>query len=143
MKHFVRGSQGCCLVWERYWKMAGGSKPARDTTLPINVTVPNPVLLSDEQVRRFITDGYLQLDCGLPAEVHEAIYDKLQWILHEEGNPGNNILPAVPEMQQVLDSPVIRGALASILGPDYVLHPHRFVHNIEPAERTEEELRIG
>ncbi len=123
--------------------MAGGSKPARDTTLPINVTVPNPVLLSDEQVRRFITDGYLQLDCGLPAEVHEAIYDKLQWILHEEGNPGNNILPAVPEMQQVLDSPVIRGALASILGPDYVLHPHRFVHNIEPAERTEEELRIG
>lgn len=111
--------------------------------MPINATVPNPVLLSDEQVRRFITDGYLQLDCGLPAEIHEAIYDKLQWILHEEGNPGNNILPAVPEMQQVLDSPVIRGALSSILGTEYVLHPHRFVHNIEPAERTEEGLRLG
>ena len=100
-------------------------------------------LLNDEQVRRFITDGYLQLNCGLPAETHRTIYNKLQWILHEEGNPGNNILPAVPEMQQVLDSPVIRGALASVLGPNYVLHPHRFVHNIEPAERTAEGLVIG
>ncbi len=101
------------------------------------------VLLNDEQVRRFIADGYLQLNCGLPAEVHAEIYDKLQWILHEEGNPGNNILPAAPEMQRVLDSPVVRGALESVLGPNYVLHPHRFVHNMEPSERTGDEIRVG
>src|SRR5579871_4201418 len=126
-----------------HWKGAGGRKSAQRRTMPLNAPTSASVLLSDEQVRRFITDGYLQLDCGLPAEVHAAIYDKLQWILHEEGNPGNNILPAVPEMQRVLDSPVIRGALAGVLGPNYVLHPHRFVHNIEPAERTEEGTRIG
>lgn len=107
------------------------------------ISKPDPILLTDAQVARFITDGYLQFDCGLPAALHAAIYEKLQWILHEEGNPGNNILPAVPELQQVLDSPVVRGALAGILGPDYVLHPHRFVHNIEPAERTAEGLQIG
>jgi len=100
-------------------------------------------LLTDEHVRRYITDGYLQLNCGLSEAVHGTIYRKLQWILHEEGNPGNNILPAVPEMQQVLDSPVIQGALTSILGRNYVLHPHRFVHNIEPAERIDGELKIG
>jgi HEAT repeat protein len=101
------------------------------------------VLLSDEQMRRFVVDGYLRLDCGLPPELHEAIYNRLQYVLHQEGNPGNNILPAVPEMQQVLDSPVISGAIASILGPEYVLHPHRFVHNIEPAERDAEGVHIG
>ena len=58
----------------------------------------DPILLIDDQVRRFITDGYLQLDCRVPADVHASIYAKLQWILHEEGNPGNNILPAVPEI---------------------------------------------
>lgn len=111
--------------------------------MPLTNLAPPHILLKDEQVRRFVTDGYLSLDCGLPAELHATIYERLQWILHEEGNPGNNILPAVPEMQQVLDSPVIRGALTSVLGPNYVLHPHRFVHNMEPAERAEGEAHIG
>jgi HEAT repeat protein len=100
-------------------------------------------LLSDEEMRRFIVDGYLVLQSGVPPAVHDAVYRKLQWILHEEGNPGNNILPAVPEMQLVLDSPRIKGALASVLGPGYVLHPHRFVHNIEPADRTAPEPQVG
>jgi hypothetical protein len=68
----------------------------------------------------------------------------LQWVLHQEGNPGNNILPAVPEMQIVLDSPVVRGALTSVLGRNYVLHPHRFVHNNEPGgEITAEGAKTG
>lgn len=100
-------------------------------------------LLSDTEMRRFLTDGYLILNADVPAEVHAAIYRKLQWILHEEGNPGNNILPAVPEMQQILDSPRIRGALASVLGPKFVLHPHRYVHNNEPGEQTPEGGKMG
>src|SRR5438128_12609837 len=76
-----------------------------ETAMPLNPATPDRILLTDEQVRRFITDGYLQLDCGLPAEVHATIYDKLQWVLHEEGNPGNNILPAVPALIELLDHP--------------------------------------
>ncbi|MCX6379253.1 MAG: HEAT repeat domain-containing protein [Armatimonadetes bacterium] len=102
-----------------------------------------PILLSDEEVSRFITDGYLILDCGLPETLHARIYERLQWVFGKEGNPGNNILPAVPEFQQVLDSPRIQGALMSVLGSDYILHPHRFVHNNEPGKRTEEGELIG
>ena len=100
-------------------------------------------LLSDDEVRRFITDGYLKLAPDVPADVPPRIDERLLWVLRNEGNPGNNILPAVPEMQTVLDSPVVRGALESVLGPNYVLHPHRFAHTIEPAELTEEGLKVG
>ena len=102
------------------------------------------VLLTDEQVRRFVTDGYLVLNANLAPEVHEGIYNRLQWVLQQEGNPGNNILPAVPEMQLVLDSPAVRGALTSVLGRNWVLHPHRFAHNNEPGgEITAEGARTG
>jgi hypothetical protein len=102
-----------------------------------------PIPLCDAQVRRFITDGYLLLNADLPATVHEVIYRKLQQVLNEGGNPGNNVLPAVPEMQQILDSPTVRGALAGVLGPNYVLHPHRYVHNNEPGEQTSEGPKVG
>lgn len=98
------------------------------------MTASAPRLLTDDEVRRFITDGFLILSPDVPGSVHERIDERLLWLLHKEGNPGNNVLPIVPEMYEVLNSPVIRGALASILGPDYVMHPHRYVHNNEPGK---------
>ncbi len=103
-----------------------------------------PKLLSVDQVRRFITDGFLVLSPDVPASVHERIDERLLWMVHKESNPGNNVLPMVPEMYEVLNSSVIRGALASVLGPDYVLHPHRFVHNNEPGKIDESgAARVG
>jgi len=93
-----------------------------------------PTLLSDDAVRRFITDGFLILTPDVPAFVHERIDERLLWMVHKESNPGNNVLPMIPEMYEVLNSSVVRGALTGILGPDYVLHPHRFVHNNEPGK---------
>lgn len=105
---------------------------------------PNRVqLLSDEQISRFITDGFLILQPDVPAEVHERIDERLLWMVHKEQNPGNNVLPLVPEMYEVLNSPVIRGALGSILGHDYVLHPHRFVHNNEPGRIEDGVPKVG
>jgi hypothetical protein len=102
------------------------------------------VLLTDEQVRRFVTDGYLVLNANVAPEVHQTIYDRLQWVMHQESNPGNNVLPVVPEMQTVLDSPIIRGALTSVVGRNWVLHPHRFAHNNEPGgEITATEAKTG
>lgn len=103
----------------------------------------SPIRLCDTQIRRFITDGYLILNADVPAAVHETIYRNLQRVLNEDGNPGNNILPAVPALQQILDSPTVRGALTGVLGPNYVLHPHRFVHNNEPGEQTAEGPKVG
>ncbi len=107
-------------------------------------SVQEEALLTDEQMRRFITDGYLILNAQVAEEIHRTIYDRLQWLTHQESNPGNNVLPAVPEMQIVLDSPIVRGALTSVLGRGYVLHPHRFAHNNEPGgEITAEGAKTG
>jgi hypothetical protein len=46
-----------------------------------------------------------------------------------EGNPGNDILPQVPDLYQVLADPAVRGALTSLLGPEYIVHPHRHCHS--------------
>ncbi len=88
----------------------------------------NPLLLTDEQMRRFITDGFLVLKTDFPKEFHERLNEQLLKVYEEEGNPGNNLLPRVTELQRVFEHPVITGALTSVLGPDYMLHAHRHGH---------------
>lgn len=93
------------------------------------------VPLSAEQVRQFIADGYLVLKPDLPSELHECIRRRLdESIPDRTSNPGNNILPLVPEMRHVLGSPEVRGALQSLLGPGYLQNPHRFCHVEEPSK---------
>ena len=96
------------------------------------MTVQDPHLLRDDDIRRFITDGYVQVNAGLPEEFHQDLYRKIETVLEEEGNPGNNILPRIPEIQQVFDQPSVRGALISLLGPGYLMHPHRYCHLNKP-----------
>ena len=104
---------------------------------------PAGIRLNDEQVRRFICDGVLVLDSGLEPEVHRDIYDKIQWNNTREFNMGNNVLPRIAELQQVLDAPAIHGALQSILGDDYMLHPHRFMHASEPLDEADRDLSLN
>ncbi|MDE0465582.1 MAG: HEAT repeat domain-containing protein [Candidatus Poribacteria bacterium] len=93
-------------------------------------------LLNDEQIRHFIVNGYVNVTADLPTHVHETIYDKTDELFagatdfrgDGQHNPLNNILPLVPELQFVLESPEVRGALNSILGNGYVMHPHRHCH---------------
>jgi hypothetical protein len=98
--------------------------------------------LNDDQMQRFISDGVLVLDSGVDPSVHQRIYDKIQWNNTREFNMGNNVLPRVPELQQVLDSPVIHGALQSVVGDDYLLHPHRFMHASEPLDEDQRDLPL-
>ncbi len=89
-------------------------------------------LLTDEQMQRFIIDGYLMLKSGLPPEFHKQVFDEIDSVYQTEGNPGNNLLPRIPMLQQVFDDPRISGALESILGAGYFLYPHRHCHFREP-----------
>jgi hypothetical protein len=92
-------------------------------------------LLSDEQIRDYITKGYLVLKSGLPKSVHEQIYARTSEVMEKEGNPGNNILPRVPQLKQVFDDPNFRGPLTSVLGADHIMHSHRHCHvNRGPGE---------
>ena len=92
----------------------------------------DPKLLNDEQMRRYVADGYVVLKSDVPDEVHETVRKKLQFMVDEEFNYGNNVLPRVPEMDRILNSPEVRGSLISVLGPGYIEHPHRYCHYIGP-----------
>ena len=85
-------------------------------------------LLGDEEMQQFIAEGYLTLKSSLPASLHQEIYQRTEEVFAKEGNPGNNVLPRIPALQQVFDDPVVRGALTSVVGEDYVMHAHRHCH---------------
>lgn len=89
-------------------------------------------LLTDEQMIQFITKGYVVLRNEVSQEFHQEVMNKINYVLHSEGNPGNNILPRVPEIGQLFETPVVKGALTSVLGTDYYMHPHRHCHYNQP-----------
>lgn len=96
-----------------------------------------PLLLTEAQMRQFISHGYLVLNTDFSADFHAAMSRRIQEVMRKEGNPGNNILPRVPEVQEVFRHPTIRGALTSVLGPDYIMHPHRHCHFTEPGRKVQ------
>lgn len=103
-----------------------------------------PILLTDKVMQSFIREGFITIRSALPKSYHETIYRRLE-PLEEEGPVGhNNLLPMVPELSKVLDEPAVRGALLSILGPDYHLHFHRHDHvNWPEAMQSIEPWHLG
>ena len=77
-------------------------------------------LLSDEQMKNFIVNGFVTVPTSLSLEFHEEIFNKTATVFDKEGNPGNNLLPRIPEIQCVFDDPYVKGALTSLLGPDSI-----------------------
>ena len=99
-------------------------------------------LLSDEQMRQFVVDGFVQIDCGVSSETHSSIYRKMTELLDDPeqspsfgNNPGNNVIAMIPEIRRVVESPALRGALTSVLGPGYHEHAHRYLHDLRPRSR--------
>ena len=99
-----------------------------DTNQPISADD----LFTDEQMRAFLTNGFVVIKPDLPRSLHDTIYQKLDQAVEMDGNPGNNLLPRVPEIQEVYDHPTVRGALTSVIGPNYMMHPHRHPHTNRP-----------
>lgn len=89
-------------------------------------------LFDDETMRDFIVNGYCVVRPDLPKSFHDTIYEKTEAVFAKEGNPGNNLLPRIPEVQKIYDDPAVRGALSSLLGPGYVMHSHRHPHFNQP-----------
>ena len=76
-----------------------------------------PILLTDEAMQGFVREGYVTVQSSLPKSYHDAMYARLE-PLEEDGLVGhNNLLPMVPELGELLDEPVVRGALLSTPGP--------------------------
>ncbi len=84
--------------------------------------------LTDKQMRDFIINGYVKVKPDFPPSFHQNIYEQLDAMFEQTGNLGNNVLPLIPEMQEIFDHPVVHGAMQGVLGSDYVMHPHRYCH---------------
>ena len=103
-------------------------------------TARPPVLLDDERVREFIANGFLRLAPDVDMQTHQEVDALLRQACERETWYGNNILARVPQMHAVLDCPVVRGALISLLGEGYCLHPHRAVHTSTPLAEADIDL---
>jgi HEAT repeat protein len=99
-----------------------------------------PQPLTDSQVRFFLANGFLTLKPRLPESFHARMFESVRDMFGADGsgNPGNNLLPLEPALRNVIDDPVVKGAVTSIVGDDYWLHPHRFPHENPPG--TEEQV---
>jgi hypothetical protein len=103
-----------------------GSIAACPTAAP---TAASPNLLSDAQVRTFITRGVLTLPVSeLSDEFHASIHAEAERMFSKGMSLGNDIYPGISGLQDVLQSATVSGALTSLLGKDYALHPHRHMH---------------
>ena len=49
-------------------------------------------------------------------------------MFEDTGNLGNNVLPLIPEIQEVFDHPGVHGAMQGVLGENYAMHSHRYCH---------------
>ena len=88
-----------------------------------------PILLTDAQVQAYLTNGYITVQTAHPPVAHQNIHRQIEALFATEGNPGNDILPKVPDLYQILRDPAVDGALQSLLGPSYLIHPHRHCHH--------------
>ena len=84
--------------------------------------------LTDQEMRNFIIDGYIKVKTDFSPSFHKNICQQLDTMFEETGNLGNNLLPAIPEIQEVFEHPTVHGAMQSVLGEHYVMHPHRYCH---------------
>ena len=90
--------------------------------------------LSDEQVRQFITNGFIVLQPDVAPEIHAGIDHQAQTAYTDEGWFGNNIGARIPALFDIIRAPVIDAALTALAGPDYLVHPHRTIHHSTPIE---------
>jgi HEAT repeat protein len=103
-----------------------------------------PTALDSAALAHFVRYGYVTVQTTLPADFHADIYRRAAGVLDREGNWGNNILPRIPELRYVLEDAAVKGALTSLLGATYALHPHRYCHRNEPgstAQRLHKDTR--
>ncbi len=94
-------------------------------------------LLNDSQMQDFITNGYVTVKAPFTPAFHETVRAQAEEIFSTRGNPGNHILPAIPQLADLFSHPAVTGALTSILGPGYAMHPHRHCHLTPPRQSAQ------
>lgn len=104
-------------------------------------------LLDDEQMTQYLRDGYVVFS---PSELDEGFHDALYNAaceVHDEARAiggdsnhlqvmGDNLRARIPALEDFLNAGTVQGALTSVLGEDFVLHPHHFVHEASTNDQS-------
>ncbi len=94
-------------------------------------------LLTDSQMQEFIVKGYVKIEAAFTPAFHDSVRAQAERIFSTTGNPGNDILPAIPLLADLFTHPAVTGALTSVLGPGYAMHPHRHCHLTPPRKSAQ------
>lgn len=94
-------------------------------------------LLNDSQMQEFIVKGYVKVEAPFTPAFHSSVRARAEEIFSTTGNPGNDILPAISQLTDLFSHPAVTGALTSILGPGYAMHPHRHCHLTPPRKSAQ------
>ena len=75
------------------------------------------MLLTDAQIQSYLINGYTTIQTTHPPAFHQQILQQIETLYATTGNPGNDILPKVPDLHQILQDPAVHGALLPPRGP--------------------------
>ncbi|KAG2372943.1 hypothetical protein C9374_012973 [Naegleria lovaniensis] len=87
--------------------------------------------LSDEDLKKFLLDGYLVIkpqELALSPQWHSELCQYGTEIFQEDGNCGNNILARIPQLNEIFEDDRVKSILTRILGTGYIMQSHRFWH---------------
>ena len=104
-------------------------------------------LFDDERMSSYLRDGYVVL---APEELPESFHDEMfaaACAVHDDARAiggdsnhlqmiGDNLRARIPALDRLLGCDTVRGALTSVLGEGFVLHPHHFVHEATPNDQS-------
>lgn len=105
-------------------------------------------MLQEAECARFLADGFIVCQPALPKGLNQRVIDQANAAYAAAGHDigegaqssspiGNNILACVPLLEEVFSAPDVDGALRSLLGENYLIHPHRRPHQKDPRERAQ------
>ena len=105
--------------------------PLEAVSLPADFATKPAVRLSDEAVQRFLVDGFVAVPADGVPTLHGQVTARTDALAGAE-DPANNLVARIPEIKMAFEHPKVRGALESLLGPGYVMGPHRHAHITKP-----------
>ena len=102
--------------------------------------------LKDDEFRDYLINGFIVVEPSeLEEDYHDFLYQKADGIYQLAGAAksktshldiiGDNLRAQIPSIDQLIEDPKVVGTLTSILGENYLLHPHNFVHRSAPADQ--------
>ena len=106
------------------------------------------MLLDDQQIVQYLEDGYVVLD---PTELDQAFHHQMyeaacltygmaQGAASQGAAPhikviADNLRQRIPGAEVLLRSPTIDGAITSVLGENWQIYPHDFIHESSPNDQ--------